>query len=184
MDNYMDSCEKNLIAAMELDHGDEAAKVHFEEFLATTRPQSIERHLLRLEREIAQSHTDQLALDGWVDEYIKFRTEHSNYFWDNRGGLQYLFRSFKVWLVSFAEARRFAVEQALRLIPGIDASVNLDDLPVVIQPNASPDGARSIKERVVDFIRRYKGPTGREPEVQAHEITLAVTPTWIDSLQT
>lgn len=159
---------------------DEEAKVRYEEFLAKARPDSIERGLLRRERELAESYKDQTAFDRLIDEYVVFRAKSMEYFWDNRGFLDYIFRSFKVWLVSFNESRRYAVEQAVKF--RFHKSVDLDNLPAVIVSSTGPDGANAAKDEFLDFIQRYKGPTGREPDVQPGEIVLAITPSWIDSI--
>ncbi len=179
----MDDRERDLIETILRDPGDEAARVRYEEYLDVARPDCVQRRLLRLQREIAHSYADQAVFNRLVDQYVEFRMEHGG-FWDWRGQEEFacLFRSFKVWLVSFAESRRFAVKQALRMVLELDETLDLGNLPVVVVPDASPEGARYNMEKVLDFIRRYKGPTGREPEVQPDEIVMKITPSWIDSV--
>lgn len=176
----MDARAEGLIAEMKRNPRDEGTKLRYEEFLAGNRPDSVERRLLTLERELGRICADQAAFIRLVDQYIEFRAEHSSFFWDHRGGLDYLFRKFRVWLTSFNETRRFAVEQALQLT--LHQSFDLDDLPVAIVSATAPDTARNTKDKIIEFIRRYKGPTGREPDVRPDEIVLVVTPSWIESI--
>jgi len=177
----MDARERELLDAMLDDPRNEAAKVRYEQFLAEIRPDSIERELLQRQRELAESFADQALFDSLVNGYIAFRIANSTYFWDLRGNLDFLLRKFRVWLVSVKASRRFAVEQALRY--SLDKKIDLDHLPAVIVDATSPDEARSTKEKIVEFVRRYRGPTGNEPELQPDEIVLAVTPSWVEAVQ-
>ena len=161
----MDSQEQHLIEAMNRDRRDEAAKIQYELYLDRARPESVERVLLRREREIAASYLDPLILARLEDEYVAFRIEHDTYFWDHRGCLDHLFRLFKVWLVSFAERRIHAMSQALRHVCGIEGGVDHKQLPLVIRTGVGLIGARDVKDKVLDFVRRYKGPSGNEPDV-------------------
>ena len=173
----MASQERNLIAEMQRDPHSEDAKVRYEQFLAQFRPDSVDLELLRRQRELAESCSDPIKFDQLVDDYVEFRTEHDDYFWDNRGGLDYLDRSFKVWLVSVHDSRRFAVEMALKMV--LDLTIDLDMVPAIIVKETSPIGSRETKENILGFIRRYRGPSGREPELQKDEVVLAVTPSWV-----
>ena len=177
----MEAQERDLILEMQRDPRSEDAKVRYEQFLAQTRPDSVELELLRRERELAESCSDPIKFDRLVDDYTEFRIEHSYYFWDRRAGMDYLDRSFKVWLVSVQDSRRFAVEMALKMV--LDLSIDLDAVPAVIVEETSPIGSRETKENILGFVRRYKGPTGREPELQKDEVVLTVTPSWVTHLE-
>jgi hypothetical protein len=176
----MEEQERELIAEMQRDPRSEDAKNRYEQFLANSCPESIELQLLRRQRELANSYADQLQFDLLVDDYIAFQTEHSYYFWDRRGGLDYLQRSFKVWLVSFHESRRYAVELALKMV--LKTTVDLDKVPAVIVESTDPIGGRNAKEDITGFVRRYRGPSGSEPDLQESEIVLAVSPSWVADL--
>jgi len=177
----MASQERELIAEMQRDPHSEDAKLRYEQFLSQSRPDDVELELLRRERELAESCSDPMKFDRLVDDYVEFRTEHSYYFWDRRGNLDYLYRSFKVWLVFVDDSRRFAVEMALKMVR--DLTIDLYMLPAVIVKETCPIGSRETKENILGFVRRYRGPTGREPELQKDEVVLAVTPSWVTSLE-
>ncbi|MGI8978714.1 MAG: hypothetical protein ACR2FY_05780 [Pirellulaceae bacterium] len=173
----MDAQERNLIAEMQRGPRSEDAKIRYEQFLADSCPDSVELQLLRRQRELANSYSDQFQFDQLVDDYVAFMTEHSYYFWDRRGGLDYLQRSFKVWLVSCHNSRRFALNLALKMV--LDITLDLDKVPAVIVEKTDPISSREVKENIIGFVRRYRGPTGREPELQKDEVILAVTPWWV-----
>jgi hypothetical protein len=171
------SCEHPLVEAIRRNPDDESLKIAYEQYLEESNTNSIQRELLRREREIAESYLDQAKLDRLIDEYERFRTDNSYYFWDYRGTLDHLFRSFNVWLISFNPARRFAIEQALQVRSGHNAS-DLNRLPIVVF-RAGPIDARESRDQIVSFVKRYRGPSGKEPEVQPGELNLLIGPSWV-----
>ena len=175
----MDIQEQQLIDAIKQNPNGETAKVQYERYLDQARPEAVERQLLRLEREIAASYLDQAALTRLIDEYVAFRIQARNYLGDYHSLLEPLHRTFKVWLVSFAKSRMYAVRQALRFECKMNENVDLEHLPLVIESRLSPITARNVKESVLGFIQRYKGPTGNEPDVEPDEVQLAITPSWL-----
>jgi hypothetical protein len=69
---------------------------------------------------------------------------------------------------SRAFALNVALENKLRQM------VDINSLPVEIVRGKQLDFAYEIKTGILDFVRRYRGPSGREPTLNDDEITIVV----------
>ena len=177
----MDAQEQEHLDAIRRQPHDQEAKRCYEQYLAEHRPDSVEHELLARERAIAEHHRDEATLNRLVDEYLAFRTQHSNYFWDRRGDIESLQREFKLWLVSFHPRRLVAVQQAMKY--ELSLSLDIDNLPQMLLSARNPVTVRATKEKLLGFIERYKGPTGEEPEVTSDEVVFAITAAGDDTLE-
>lgn len=163
--------EARLRAAIERAPDDEACKLAYERYLGDHRPDAVEHELLRRERELAGSCDDLAVFAGLLAQYEAFRTEHSNWFWDRRGG-ELGVRRFDVHLTSFAAARRPAVEKALELRCGWAGTAL--ELPFAIARRAGVREAFHDREAFLDLIARYRGPSGDEPPLQPDECVVTI----------
>ena len=92
------------------------------------------------------------------------------------GSLDYLFRSFSLWIVSCNASRRFALQVAIE--NKLNEAVQIGDLPQEIVRGMQLDSAYEARNRILDFIRRYRGPTGNEPNLADDEIELVMLATY------
>jgi hypothetical protein len=160
---------KSLILGNPLD---DKLRIELEQRLADTEPGGIDSELLRRERMIADALDRGESIDGQIQEYKQFRITQSNYFWDMRGCLNHLFRPFSLWLVHCNPSRAFALNVALE--NKLHKKVDIHCLPVEILRGKQPDAAYEIKNGIIDFVRRYRGPSGREPTLNDDEIGIVM----------
>jgi hypothetical protein len=164
---------EHLILANPLD---DRLRVQLEELLDDTEPDSVDLELLRRERSIAEALEQGQSVSEVIHQYKQFRIEQSNYFWDMRGCSAHLFRSFSLWLVACGPDRLFALNVAIqnKLHREFDSAC----LPVEIARGLHPDAAYETMRGILDFVRRYRGPTGKEPELADDEITIEMLATY------
>ena len=165
--------QKSLILADPLD---DSLRVELEQLFSTTEPNDVEHELLRRERQIAEDLDLGRLIDEQINEYIQFMIAQSGYFWDRRGNVNYLFRPFSLWLVYCEPSREYALDIALRNknIQEID----FQSLPIEIDRGNSPDCAYQLKNGIIDFVRRYRGPSGNEPDLMECEIEIVMLATY------
>jgi hypothetical protein len=151
-------------------------RIQFENLLANTAPDSVELELLRRERRIADALDAGESIDGLIRDYKQFRVAQSDYFWDMRGCLDGLFRPFSLWVISCNPDRAFALNIAVK--NKLNREVALRYLPVEALRDAHADKAFEIRSGILDFVRRYRGPSGDEPQLADNEIEIAMLATY------
>ena len=164
---------ENMILANPLD---DRLRVQLEELLHDTEPDGVDIELLRRERNIAEALEHGQSISELIHEYKQFRITQSNYLWDMRGCVDHLFRPFSLWLVACVPGRMFALNVAMqnKLHRGFDSA----SLPMEIARGLHPDAAHETMLGILDFVRRYRGPTGNEPALAADEITIEMLATY------
>ena len=164
---------KNLIPADPLN---DRLRIELEQLLATTEPNDIELELLQRERQIAERLDSGLSIDEQINEYLQFMTTQSNYFWDMRGNTAHLFRPFSLWLMHCEPSRLFALNVALR--NKLNRETAIPSFPIEIVSGKSPDSTYDLKNEIIDFVRRYRGPSGNEPDLREDEIRFVMLATY------
>ena len=155
---------------------DDRLRVLLEELLDDTEPDGVDIELLRRERRIAKALEQGESVSEVIHEYKQFRITQSNYFWDMRGCTDHLFRPFSLWLVACVPDRQFALNVAIqnKLHREFDSAC----LPVEIARGLHPDAAYETMHGILDFVRRYRGPSGTEPDLADDEITIEMLATY------
>lgn len=164
---------EDLILADPLNDG---LRVELEELLASSEPNEIEHELLYRERTIADSLDHGRSIDEQINEYKQFRIAQSNYFWDLRGCVDHLFRPFSLWLVHCVPHREFAMNVALE--NKLKREIDIQSLPTEIARGTHADSAYEIRNGIIDFVRRYRGPTGKETDLLDGEIEIVMLATY------
>ena len=160
---------KHLILGSPLDN---SLRAELEQVLSVTEPDCIDRELLQRERLIADSLDSGEPVDDLIQDYRRFCIDTANYFWDERGCLDHLFRPFSLWLIGYDPSRKFALGIALE--NKLQRKVDIDFLPVEFLRAKRPDSVFAIKRGIIEFVQRYRGPSGREPELAADEIKIVM----------
>jgi hypothetical protein len=93
-----------------------------------------------------------------------------------RGCVDHLFRPFSLWLVACVPDRLFALNVAIQ--NKLHRTIELTPLPVEISRGLHPDAAYETMRGILDFVRRYRGPTGKEPDLADHEIAIEMLATY------
>jgi GAF domain-containing protein len=155
---------------------DDRLRVQLEELLLDTEPDGVDIELLRRERHIAEALEAVQSISELIDEYKQFRITQSNYFWDLRGCSDHLFRPFSLWLVACVPDRLFALNVAIR--NKLNREFDPACLPLEIARGLRPDAAYETMRGIFDFVRRYRGPTGNEPDLVDDEITIEMLATY------
>lgn len=155
---------------------DDALRIELEELLCETEPDGVDIELLRRERCIANLLESGASIDRQIHEYKQFRIAQSHYFWDMRGCVNHLFRPFSLWLVHCDASREFALNIALENKLG--RNIDIKSIPTEIVRGKQPDAAFEIKTGIIEFVRRYRGPSGHEPALKDDEINIAMLPTY------
>lgn len=158
---------ENLILANPLD---DRLRVQLEELLGDTEPDGVGIELLRRERHIAEALERGQSMAEMIRDYKQFRIAQANDFWDMRGCSDHLFRPFSLWLVACVPDRLFALNVAIqnKLHQKLDSA----RLPVEIARGLHPDAAFETMRGIIEFVRRYRGPTGKEPPLADDEIAI------------
>ncbi|MEZ6138855.1 MAG: hypothetical protein R3C53_28555 [Pirellulaceae bacterium] len=164
---------ENMILANPLD---DRSRVQLEELLHNTEPDGIDIELLRRERHIAEALEHNQSISEAIHAYKQFGITQSNYFWDMRGCVDHLFRPFLLWLVACVPARIFALNVAIQ--NKLNREFDSASLPMEIARGLHPDAAYETMRGILDFVRRYRGPTGSEPAVADDEIAIEMLATY------
>jgi len=159
---------------------DDTLRIELEELLTETEPDGVDVELLRRERLIADMLDDGQSIDRQIHEYKQFRIAQAYYFWDMRGCVDHLFRPFSLWLVHCERSREFALNVALE--NKLRRKLEITSLPIEIVRGKQPDAAFGIKTGILDFVRRYRGPSGHEPSLHDDEIGIVMLATYSQKL--
>lgn len=155
---------------------DDSLRIQPEKLLSETGPDDVDVEVLRRERQIAEALDRGESIQDLIRQYRQFRIAHSDYFWDMRGCVDHLFRPFSLWLVSCNPDRLFALNLAIQ--NKLNRAPELHLLPVEIASGFRPDAAFETMCGIIDFVRRYRGPTGKEPDLMDGEIEIKVLATY------
>ncbi|MCP4887118.1 MAG: hypothetical protein GY904_10965 [Planctomycetaceae bacterium] len=155
---------------------DDSLRVELEELLAEREPDGVDIELLRRERLIADSLVRGQSIDRAMHDYKQFRDARSDYFWDNRGCRNHLFRPFSLWLVHCEPSRQFALNVAIE--NKLNQTINFNSLPVEVLRGKQPNAAFDTRNAIMEFVRRYRGPSGTEPELVDSEIAIQMLATY------
>ena len=150
----------------------DSLRVELEQLLASSEPNEIEHELLYRERMIAESLDRGQSIDEQIHEYKQFRIAQSNYFWDMRGNVDHLFRPFSLWLVHCLPNREFALNVAMN--NKINRKLDIKSIPTEIVRATHADSAHEIRNGIIEFVRRYRGPTGNETDLFDGEIEIVM----------
>ncbi|QDU54836.1 hypothetical protein [Aeoliella mucimassa] len=93
-----------------------------------------------------------------------------------RGSVDHLFRHFSLWLVTCAADRRFALSVAIE--KKLHRTIDLASMPVEIARELRADTVCDMMHGILDFVRRYRGPSGKEPELAEGEVKLRMLATY------
>jgi len=151
---------------------DDDLRIQLENRLSATEPDSVELELLQRERKIAEALDAGEPVDDLIHAYQRFRVFRSDYFWDLRGSWGHLFRPFSLWLAFCDTTRAFALDVALQ--NKVKQRILFDSFPVEIVRDQMADSAFELKEGIIDFVPRYRGPSGKEPELTENEIVIVM----------
>lgn len=154
----------------------DSLRIELEKVRASSEPNEIEHELLYRERMIAELLDYGRSIDEQIHEYKQFRSAHSNYFWDMRGCVDHLFRPFSLWLVHCVPHRKFALNVAMK--NKIKREMAIQCMPTEIVRGTHADSAYEIRNGIIDFVRRYRGPTGKETELLDGEIDIVMLATY------
>ncbi|MDZ4818872.1 MAG: hypothetical protein SGJ20_07860 [Planctomycetota bacterium] len=155
---------------------DDSLRIELENHLAERRPEAIQLELLRRERQIAELLDRGESVDALIEAYQQFRNEQSNFIWDMRGSVDHLYRPFSLWLTVCNSSRVFALQLAVqnKLRTQIDPS----NVPIELTRGIDVLTAYSLHEKLLDFVRRYRGPNGTEPELADGEVSIVMRATY------
>ena len=154
----------------------DSLRVELEQLLASSEPNEIEHELLYRERMIAESLDRGRSIDEQIREYKQFRISQSNYFWDMRGNVEHLFRPFSLWLVHCEPHREFALNVALN--NKINRELDIQSIPTEFVRAKHAGSAHEIRNGIIEFVRRYRGPTGNETDLLDGEIEIVMLATY------
>lgn len=155
---------------------DDSLRIQLENLLQKSEPDCVDVELLRRERQIAEALDRGELVGELILEYKQFRIAQADYFWDMRSYADHLFRPFSLWLVTCNPDRFFSLNLAIQ--NKLNRTIEPQSLPVEIARGLHPDAAHETMCRIIDFVRRYRGPTGKEPDLMDGEIDIQILATY------
>ena len=173
--------EDELKSLIRQDPGNDSFRIELEELLAkkgtqpvsaqSTLPQSANSvmfTLMRREREFAESLDQGKSIDHLIVDYNRFVFDHGIEWYSE---LQPMYRPFALWLVACEPSRRFALNVAVAHKANLPIGRN--SLPLQIMSGKMSE-VHALKDGILEFVRRYRGPTGKEPPLADNEIELRI----------
>lgn len=175
----------------------ELAATHkeYELVLAVVAPGSIEHQYLRLQRELASQYQEQRQTCRLIVEFLEFHREQMDWRRDHPFLADGLLRPFVLYLVECASQRREALRRAVRhTVKNLDETVlsravTLEARQLLKDPDkqlrmelpvsllrGDIEGVHATLLDISRFVSRYRGPTGREPPLEPHELQFVITP--------